>query len=183
MYMKTTLAILLLLLLTTVSTTRAQDPNSTQAQVNAASTPVELDDEESSGKNHLGLRGGTGDNSVIELSYRHNFIALLQMEIDGGYQWDNDYSLIGASAAIHAKLPLLLGIRIFAGPGFGFNRVTPEGGESEGVGVGFLQVGLQMSVAMLQFSLDARYEEKLFNELPSYSGSNWNGALGIRLKL
>jgi hypothetical protein len=36
---------------------------------------------------------------------------------------------------------------------------------------------------MLQFSLDARYEEKLFNEVPSYSGSNWNGALGIRLKL
>jgi hypothetical protein len=146
-------------------------------------TAPKEDDEESSGKNHLGIRGGGGENAVIEASFRHNFIALLQLEVDAGYQWDDDYSLVGANAALHLKLPLLFGIRIFAGPGFAMNSVTPDGGKAKGVGVGFGQVGLQLNVAGLQFSLDGRYEEKLFNEIPEYSGSNWNAALGIRLKM
>jgi hypothetical protein len=63
------------------------------------------------------------------------------------------------------------------------NSVSPEVGESKGVGVGFGQVGLQLNVIGLQFSLDGRYEEMLFNEIPEYSGSNWNAALGVRVKL
>jgi hypothetical protein len=141
------------------------------------------EDEESSGKNHIGIRAGGGENAVIEASFRHNFIALFQMEVDAGYQWDDTYSLIGASAAFHIKLPLLFGIRIFAGPGFAMNSVSPTVGESKGVGVGFGQLGLQLNLAMLQFSLDGRYEEALFNEIPEYNGSNWNGALGIRVKM
>lgn len=175
--------LLLLLVVASTSVVKAQDPNSTQAQVNAASTPVDRDDEESSGKNHFGIRVGGGENAVIEASFRHNFIALLQLEVDAGYQWDDNYSLIGASAALHVKLPLLFGIRIFAGPGFAMNSVSPEVGESKGVGVGFGQVGLQLNVIGLQFSLDGRYEETLFNEIPEYSGSNWNAALGVRVKM
>lgn len=183
--MRTKLTILLLLLVVvSTSAVKAQNPNSTQAQVNAASTPVDQsEDEESSGKNHFGIRAGGGENAVIEASFRHNFIALFQMEVDAGYQWDDNYSLIGASAALHIKLPLLFGIRIFAGPGFAMNSVSPEVGESKGVGVGFGQVGLQLNVIGLQFSLDGRYEETLFNEIPEYSGSNWNAALGVRVKL
>jgi hypothetical protein len=146
------------------------------------SAPKE-EDEESSGKNHIGIRAGGGENAVIEASFRHNFIAFFQMEVDAGYQWDDDYSLIGASAAFHVKLPLLFGIRIFAGPGFAMNSVSPEVGESKGVGVGFGQVGLQLNVIALQFSLDGRYEETLFNEIPEYNGSNWNCALAVRVKL
>jgi len=141
------------------------------------------DDDESSGKNHIGVRIGAGENSVIEASFRHKFIALLQMEVDGGYQWDEAYSLLGINAALHLKLPLLFGIQIFAGPGFGMNTVTPEGGESKGVGVGYLQAGLQIHFVGIQVSLDTRIEEALFNEIPEYNGGNWNGALGIRLKL
>ncbi|HEY6172628.1 MAG TPA: hypothetical protein VIX80_10255 [Candidatus Kapabacteria bacterium] len=143
----------------------------------------ESDDDESSGKNHIGVRIGAGENAVIEASFRHKFIALLQMEVDAGYQWDDTYSLLGVNAALHLKLPLLLGIQIFAGPGVGMNTVTPEGGESKGIGVGYLQAGLQIHFVGIQVSLDTRIEEALFNEIPEYEGGNWNGALGIRLKM
>ena len=153
------------------------------ASIAFGQTESSSDEEESSGKNHIGIRAGGGENAVIEASFRHNFIALFQMEVDAGYQWDDAYSLIGASAALHIKLPLLFGIRIFAGPGFAMNSVSPEVGESKGVGVGFGQLGLQLNVVGFQFSLDGRYEEALFNEIPEYNGSNWNGALGIRVKM